>query len=152
MPIAIAVTIVEAIFTSAVGKRIMMAGNKLSIAKSIPPATTHAATTVGNFNINLTGELFESSSIAGSNFLIKKKGTAVTMSTNDTQKNGNIDVCPNNQIIAGPPAKPSDIETAYMAMAFGRIFGGDIFINQASDKTQCKPKPKPFINLIISQR
>ena len=114
MPIAIAVTIVEAIATSAVGKRIMMAGNKLSIAKSIPPATTQAATTVGNFNINLTGEFFESSSIAGSNFFIKKKGTAVTMSTNDTQKNGNIDVCPNNQIIAGPPAKPSDIETAYM--------------------------------------
>ena len=74
------------------------------------------------------------------------------MSTIETQKNGNIVVCPNSQIIAGPPAKPSDIETAYMAMAFGRIFGGDIYINQASDKTQCKPRPKPFINLMISQR
>jgi hypothetical protein len=74
------------------------------------------------------------------------------MSTSDTQKNGTNVVCPNSQIIAGPPAKPSDIETAYIAMAFGRIFGGDIFINQASDKTQCKPRPKPFINLMISQR
>lgn len=152
MPIAIAVTIVEAMFTSAVGKRITMAGSKLSIAKSIPPATTHAATTVGNFKINLIGELVDSSSIDGSYFFIKKKGIAVTMSTSDTQKNGTNVVCPNSQIIAGPPAKPSDIETAYIAMAFGRIFGGDIFINQASDKTQCKPRPKPFINLMISQR
>ena len=77
MPTAIAVTIVEAMFTSAVGKRITMAGSKLSIAKSIPPATTHAATTVGNFKINLTGELVESSSIGGSYFFIKKKGLII---------------------------------------------------------------------------
>jgi predicted secreted protein len=99
-----------------------MAGSKLSIAKSIPPATTHAATTVGNFKINLTGEIVDSSSIDGSYFFIKKKGIAVTISTSDTQRNGTKVVCPNSQIIAGPPAKPSDIDTAYIAIAFGRIF------------------------------
>ena len=112
MPSAIAVIIVEAMIVSAFGERITMAGSKLSIAKSIPPATTQAATTVGNLRINLIGELFEPSIIDGSYFFINKKGIAVMASTTDTQKKGKNVVCPKAQIIAGPPAKPSDMATA----------------------------------------
>ena len=99
MPSAIAVIIVEAIIVSAVGERITMAGNKLSIAKSIPPATTQAAMTVGNLRINLIGELLEPSVIDGSIFFKNKKGIAVIASTTDMQKKGKNVVCPKTQIM-----------------------------------------------------